>query len=247
MKAITRTFENQNFPSGSSATRAPRNLMTRAGFLDAESRRDLTELARDGSATHRLVRRANALLLLDDGIGYAAIAKVLMIDGDTIRTWYAAYQQEGIEGLASLGYDGGVCRLTGERQDKLASRITETWPRTTRAIGTSIEKECRIECQGRSGLIALLHRLGMAHRKPRAAPPDPDIETQAAFIKAYEDLLDQLDADEAVLFADAVYPTHAVRPVGGAAKDSTCNGRVGCCGPKDAESMTTHHALHIHG
>jgi transposase len=30
-----------------------------------------------------------------------------------------------------------------------------------------IEKECGIEYQGRSGLIALLHRLGMEHRKPR--------------------------------------------------------------------------------
>jgi len=36
-----------------------------AGFLDSESRRDLIELARDGSAAHRLSRRANALVLLD--------------------------------------------------------------------------------------------------------------------------------------------------------------------------------------
>ena len=40
--------------------------MIRGGFLDEESRRDLTELARDGSAAHRLARRANALVLLDD-------------------------------------------------------------------------------------------------------------------------------------------------------------------------------------
>src|SRR5208337_1743742 len=35
--------------------------MIRPGFLDSESRQDLTELARDGSAAHRLARRANAL------------------------------------------------------------------------------------------------------------------------------------------------------------------------------------------
>jgi hypothetical protein len=39
--------------------------MIRPGFLDSESRRDLIELARDGSAAHRLARRANALVLLD--------------------------------------------------------------------------------------------------------------------------------------------------------------------------------------
>jgi hypothetical protein len=38
--------------------------MIRRGFLDGESRKDLTELARDGLATHRLARRANALVLL---------------------------------------------------------------------------------------------------------------------------------------------------------------------------------------
>ena len=47
-----------------------------------------------------------------------------------------------------------------------------------------------------------------------------DPQKQAAFIEAYEDLLNRLEADEAVLFADAVHPTHAVRP-------------VGCWAPKD--------------
>jgi hypothetical protein len=42
--------------------------MIRPGFLDRESRQDLIELTRDGSAAHRLSRRANALVLLDDGM-----------------------------------------------------------------------------------------------------------------------------------------------------------------------------------
>jgi len=59
--------------------------MIRAGFLGPESRQDLTELARDGSAAHRLARRANALVLLDDGMSYAAVAKVLLIERITNR------------------------------------------------------------------------------------------------------------------------------------------------------------------
>jgi hypothetical protein len=70
--------------------------MIRPGFLDAESRKDLTELARDGSAAHRLARRANALVLLDDGMGYAAVAKVLLIDDDTVRTWHGSMQPCGV-------------------------------------------------------------------------------------------------------------------------------------------------------
>ena len=99
-----------------------------------------------------------------------------------------------------------------------------------------IEKECGIEYQGRSGQIALLHRLGM--RKPKTVSRKLDPEKQAAFIKAYEELLNRLDADEVVLFADAVHPMHAVRP-------------VGCWAPKDTPIAVTQTSgrqrLNIHG
>jgi len=212
--------------------------MIRAGFLDSESRRDLTELAQDGSAAHRLARRANALVLLDGGMSCEAIAKVLLVDDDSIRTWYRLYEEDGIEGLASFGYEGGACRLSVEQQDKLKAWVTETLPRTTREVGAWIEKDCGIGYQGRSGLIALLHRLGMEHRKPKAVSRKLDPEKQAAFIKKYEDLLNHLDADEAVLFADAVHPTHAVRP-------------VGCWAPKDTPiavpQTSGRQRLNIHG
>ena len=41
-----------------------------------------------------------------------------------------------------------------------------------------------------------------------------DESKQTAFIAAYENLLDSPAPDEAVLFVDAVHPTHATRPVG---------------------------------
>jgi transposase len=212
--------------------------MIRRGFLDRESRQDLIELARDGSAAHRLARRANALVLLDDGMSCASIAKVLLLDDDTIRTWYRLYEEDGIEGLASFGYDGSACRLSEEQQAKLIAWITETLPRTTREIGAWIETEYGIEYQGRSGLIALLHRLGLEHRKPKAVSRKLDPAKQVAFIQAYEDLMNHLDADEVVLFGDAVHPTHAVRP-------------VGCWAPKDtavAVAQTSgRQRLNIHG
>ena len=54
----------------------------------------------------------------------------------------------------------------------------------------------------------------MEHRKPKAVSSKLDPEKQAAFIKAYENLLNQLGDDEAVLFGDAVHPTHAVLACG---------------------------------
>jgi transposase len=212
--------------------------MIRSGFLDPESRKDLIELARDGSAAHRLARRANAVLLLDDGMSCEATARVLFIDDDTVRVWYQDYQENGIEGLASFGHQGGACRLNAEQQDKLKTWIGATLPRTTREVGAWIAREFGIDYQTRSGLIALLHRLDMEHRKPKAISSKLDPAKQAAFIKGYEALMNRIDADEAVVFADAVHPSHAVRP-------------VGCWAPKDVpvavEQSSGRDRLNIHG
>ena len=197
-----------------------------------------TELARDGTAEHRLARRANALVLLDEGWSCQRVAKALLLDDDTIRTWHQLYLQDGIEGLAGFGYEGSSCRLSIEQQDKLKAWIAETLPRSTRQIGAWIEKEFGVVYEGRSGLIALLHRLGMVHRKPQAIPRKLDEKKQQDFIKAYNALLNSLPKDEAVMFADAVHPTHIVRP-------------VGCWAPKDAkvavEQNSGRDRLNIHG
>lgn len=212
--------------------------MIAAGFLDPESRRDLIELARDGSAAHRLAWRANALVLLDDAMSCEAIAKVLYLDDDTLRTWYRLYEDEGIEGLARFGHEGSACRLSDEQQDKLKAWITETLPRTTREVGAWIETECGITYESRSGLIALLHRPGMEHRKPKAVSSKLDADKQAAFIKSYETLLNHIGDDEAVLFGDAVHPTHAVRPVGYWAPKDT---------PVAVQQTSGRQRLNIHG
>jgi len=212
--------------------------MIRPGFLDPESRKDLVELARDGLAAHRLARRANALVLLDDGISCGVIAKKLLLDDDTVRTWYSLYQEDEIEGLASFGYEGGTCRLNADQQDKLRAWIGTTLPRTTREVGAWIAREYGIDYQTRSGLIALLHRLGMEHRKPMAISRKLDPVKQTAFIARYEDLLNQILDDETVIFADAAHPRHSVRP-------------VGCWAPKQqivaVEQSSGRDRLNIHG
>jgi hypothetical protein len=69
-------------------------------------------------------------------------------------------------------------------------------------------------------------------------PRKLDAAKQQAFIAAYENLLNTLGDDEAVLFADAVHPTHEARP-------------AGCWAPKDVkvaiEGTSGQQRLNIHG
>ena len=187
--------------------------MIRAGFLDEGTRKELTALVRDGKAESRVTRRANALLLLDDGWSCQKTAQALYMDDDTIRYWHELYQEKGLTWLAEFGYKGRSCEMTAAQQQALAKWVEETLPRTTSAVGEWIEKAYGISYT-RSAIIKLLTRLGMEYRKPKPIPRKLDPAKQAAFIKAYNDLLNNMAHDEAVMFVDAVHPTHEARPAG---------------------------------
>jgi transposase len=188
--------------------------MIRAGFLSTEDRSDLIALARDGSATHRLARRANALVLLDAGWNCQEVAGALLLDDDTIRTWHNLFVSDGIEGLARFETGGSACQMNDAQLEEIKAWVTATLPRSTRQIGAFIEKRFAIVYESRSGLIALLHRLGLEYHKPDLIPSKLNEEKQKNFITEYDNLLNSLADSEAVLFADAVHPTHAVRAAG---------------------------------
>src|SRR5271170_4498176 len=112
--------------------------MIRGGFLCEEDRKALIALARDGLAAGRVTRRATALVRLDEGLSCQEVAKVLLFDDDTIRDWYELFEQDGVEGLTRFEMGGSSGKMSAEQCDALKA----------------------------SGLIALLHQLGLEYHKP---------------------------------------------------------------------------------
>ena len=182
--------------------------------MNIAERKELLSLARDGSAEHRIARRANAILLLDDGLSCERVAKVLYLDDDTVRRWRKLYDERGIAGLEQFDAGGSSSRLSMEQEEALKAFVARTLPHSTRQIGAFIERHFGVVYESRGVLIALLHRLGLEYHKPEVIGRKLDAEKQQAFIEGYEKLLNALGPDEAVLFLDAVHPTHAARPVG---------------------------------
>src|ERR1700758_3769311 len=86
--------------------------MIRSGFLSLEDRRQLIALARDGSAASRLTRRANALVLLDDGWTCQQVADALLLNDDTIPGWHKLFETRGIDGLTSFEVGGSASFLS---------------------------------------------------------------------------------------------------------------------------------------
>jgi transposase len=188
--------------------------MIRGGFLCAEDRDQLIALARDGSTASRLTRRANALVLLDDGWSCQDVAAAFLLNDDTIRGWHKLFEQRGIEGLTSFDVGGSAGFLSVAQEEALKAFVGATLPRSTRQVGAFIAREFGLVYESRSGLIALLHRLGLEYHKPEVIPRKLDEAKQKEFIESYDKLLNSLGNDEVVVFADAVHPTHAARPAG---------------------------------
>jgi transposase len=187
--------------------------MIRPSFLTAAERNELRALARDGLSEARAARRANAIVLLNDGWSCAQVAAALLIDDDTVRSWYELYAGHGLTGLVVFHHAGSQSHLTSMAEAALFDFVRATLPRNTRTIGAWIARTHGVE-YSHAGLIALLHRLKLAYRKPDLVSRKLDAARQKAFIEDYDRLLNGLGNDEAVVFADAVHPTHQARVVG---------------------------------
>lgn len=212
--------------------------MIRGGFLTSQQRHELTTIVRRGKVEYRTARRAHALILLDRGMSCDEVATVLLLDDDTVRTWHDQFARGGVKWVSEFNGGGSQPQLTEAQMADLRAWVIATLPRSSREVGARIEQTFGVVYETRSGLIKLLNRLDLVHRKPQAISRKLSPTKQAAFIAAYEALLNGLEADEAVLFADAVHPTHGVRP-------------VGCWGPKEVklavEQASGRDRLNIHG
>ena len=188
-------------------------METNRNFLSPADRAILVETARDGLEEHRIARRANAILLLDKGWSFAEVAEALLIDNSTIRAWLKAFKEGGVEELVLFDLKGGTAALSPLQIDELRAWATDILPASTVEVGQFIRSRFGID-YGKSGLIKLMNRIGFDWKKPASVPSKIDAAVQQRFIDAHEDLRNSLDADETIVYVDAVHPTHQAKPAG---------------------------------
>ncbi len=187
--------------------------MIKRGFLTKDERARLTSIARNGLEEHRVARRANAILLLDKGWTCEKVSVALLLDDDTIRSWFKIYRDDGVEALEVFDFAGGHRTLSAEQLTALKAWATAELPASTRMVGHYIEATFGLSYT-RSGVIKLMAAIDFVWRKPELVPSHLDLEAQEAFVAHHEKLRNGLGADEAIVYGDAVHPTHQTRPAG---------------------------------
>lgn len=139
--------------------------MSNQGFLTALERKELLALVRAQSGSHGVARRANAILLLNKGWSFEAVADALFINDSSVRALHTSFTIGGVEALAKFDWCGGSSHLSVDRQAQLSDFVDKRLCRSTAEIIAWTRLQFDI-VYGRLGMIKLLRRLGFNYSKP---------------------------------------------------------------------------------
>ena len=99
-----------------------------AVFIDDAIRKPLTALAGSQKAPHRLVIRARIVLAAAEGMSNAAIARMLSLSVDTVRTWRGRFIAGGMAGLADRRRPGRPPRYGPQVHLRIVATVTRETP-----------------------------------------------------------------------------------------------------------------------
>ena len=170
----------------------------------------LTELR----SAHREVReireayRINAVILLGQGRAVKDVADALLMDPETVRTYFKRYQKGGVDELLRMSYVGSEALLDAGQLRALDEHLRDTVYQTAAEVARYVKDRWRV-CYTPSGMAAVLHRLGYVYKKPKLQPgKHPPVETQEAFVAKYNSLKENKAEGDVILFMDAMHPQH---------------------------------------
>ena len=73
---------------------------------------------------HGIARRANAILLLDDGWNCEDVARALYLDDDTVRGWHKAFTTDGMQALRTFGWKGSQSKRSRCQEVELVETLS---------------------------------------------------------------------------------------------------------------------------
>ena len=149
--------------------------------LSPSTRADLIERhrkERDGKVRDRI----KAVLAYDDGYSYSEIAKILLLDDETIRRHIEDYFRDHKLAIESGGSQSKVSELENKQ---LMAHLDEITYLYVKDICHYVKQQFG-KVYSISGMTKWLHNNGFNYKKPHAVPAKVDVEQQKKFIKYYQ-------------------------------------------------------------
>ena len=177
----------------------------------SKSERQALEFRQRLSKNKKESDRIRTILLLHKGWCYQKIAEALFLDEGTLSRYYTIYVEKGLDALLTFHYSGKPCTLKPEQLELVKAHVQDTQPVTVQPIVEYIRSHFSVEYTA-SATVALLHRLGFVYKKPTLVPGKADASKQEEFLQQLDDDLQESDK---VIYMDGVHPQHNSKPAYG--------------------------------
>ena len=152
----------------------------------------------------RVRDRIKAVLAYDDGYNYSEIARILLLDDETIRRHINDYQRENKLEIESGGSDG---KLSEQETQQLLGHLQEMTYLYVKDICRYVQ-----DIYGKkysvSGMTKWLHTHDFCYKKAHGVPAKANQKEQEKFLKYYKQLKQKAGEKEPIYFADSVHPQH---------------------------------------
>lgn len=152
----------------------------------------------------RIRDRIKAVLAYDDGYTYSEIARILLLDDETIRRHIDDYQREQKLKPENGGSDS---HLTDKETRELMEHLREITYLHVKDICQYVLQTYRKKYTV-SGMTKWLHAHDFGYKKAHGVPAKADREQQKKFIRYYNRLKKKAGEKEPIYFADGVHPQH---------------------------------------
>lgn len=152
----------------------------------------------------RVCDRIKAVLAYDDGYSYSEIAKILLLDDETIRRHITDYFEKN---KLAPENGGSESYLSESESIKITQHLKEKTYLYVKDICLYV-KQAFNKIYSLSGMTKWLHANNFCYKKPHAVPAKADKEAQKAFITFYKKLKAKAGENEPIYFVDSVHPQH---------------------------------------
>ena len=152
----------------------------------------------------RVCDRIKAVLAYDEGYTYSEIARLLLLDDETIRRHIEHYQKKN---KLEPENGGSESKLSDKETTELTKHLQEITYLYVKDIceyvADTFDKKYSI-----SGMTKWLHAHEFCYKKPHSVPAKADKIKQKKFIQHYHRLKKKAGKEEPIYFGDSVHPQH---------------------------------------
>lgn len=159
----------------------------------------------------RICDRIKAVLLHDKGWPIDAIAEALLISDDAVREHIAEYRESK---KLKPENGGSVEKFSIEQSEQLGKHLQSYTYLYVKDIIAYVQSTWSVTYSV-PGMRNWLQRHGFSYKKPALVPGKANGQQQHEWLAEYEQLKQNLPADETICFMDGVHPTHNVQPAYG--------------------------------